>query len=627
MKDIEKNVSETFNDNNQQMAMFSIGDEIFGVGINIIKEIVRYPKIISVPKTPDYVTGLSNLRGNVLPIINSRIRLGLSQIETTDDTRVLVIESGRHPVGLVVDKVSGVINIEGMTLENPPPILNSGVDSKYISHVLKGKDNEKIVMELNIDSMCALNFSGEISKSIGYQDYKQEKDFSESVIDEIQLVTFLVSNEEYGFPIEIVKEVLRVGNFTEVPNSLSYIVGILTIRNTVLPLIDIRKLFGMRLLIDEVNIELDYVERNTLHWIDQLKQSVYSGKHFKSDINTENSYISNWVEKFRTSSETIGKYIQGLKYLNLRLFEKGNLINNKLKELKTEEVQELFDKEIVAISKQISSKIIELKEVLRKDISEDQRILVVDINKMVIGILVDRMQQVIRIQMNIMEQPPAIFSSGKSEVLKSIVKIDEGKRIILLFNENKLLGLEQIKEFEEMKKDDTTSEQKVSLIEDSKNDEIQIVTFKLDNEEFGIKIEQVQEINRIDKITSVPQVQSFIEGMMNLRGNVIPLIDLRKRFGLDVKEHTEATRVIIVTILGKLTGLIVDSVSEVLRLSLNIIEQTPEIIRSKNGTEFLTGICKLEKEKRMILLISIDKILTSEEQGQLDSVEKEIKIE
>jgi purine-binding chemotaxis protein CheW len=186
-----------------------------------------------------------------------------------------------------------------------------------------------------------------------------------------------------------------------------------------------------------------------------------------------------------------------------------------------------------------------------------------------------------------------------------------------------LLGTQQIKEIEGMHKDELNSSQKTVLHEVMKDDEIQIVTFKLGHEEFGIKIEQVQEINRVDKITSVPQAQSFIEGVMNLRGNVIPIIDLRKRFELEVKQHDEATRVIIVTIMGKLTGLIVDSVSEVLRLAKSTIERTPEIIRSKTGTEFLKGVCKIEKDNRMILLMSVDKILSSEEQSQLETTTEE----
>ena len=151
----------------------------------------------------------------------------------------------------------------------------------------------------------------------------------------------------------------------------------------------------------------------------------------------------------------------------------------------------------------------------------------------------------------------------------------------------------------------------------SRDDEIQVVTFRLGREEFGIGIEEVQEINRLNKITSVPHTQSFIEGVMNLRGKVIPVIELKKRFGMPLKEYDESTRVIIITIMGKQTGLIVDSVSEVLRLSKDTIEPAPKIIKTKSETEFLKGVCKLDKAIRMILLLAVDKILTFDEQNML----------
>jgi purine-binding chemotaxis protein CheW len=616
-------------DGNRQIAMFNIGSETFGIGISLIKEIVRYPLIISVPKTPEYILGLTNLRGNVLPVIDARKRLGLLVTETNDDTRVLVVEIGSASIGVVVDKVKGVISIEEMTIEPPPTILSSGVDSKFINAVIKGKDNDKVIMELNVESLCAVDYLDSQSDEPANKEVLKAVEKSKEILEEIQLVTFLVENEEYAFPIDTVREVLRVGNITEVPNVVSYVVGILTVRNSVLPVVDIRKLFGMKLLVDELSKELEMMEKTSKQWVDSFRQSIVLGTGSRNEINAENTYLGKWIDNFRTASEGIGKAVQDLRYSNFKLYEVGKSIALKSKVSSVDESIKSVDTYLMPVYKQLELKFEQMKDSIRKEISEDQRILVVDINGKPVGILVDRMQQVIRVPKNTLENPPTILSSEKSEALKSIVKIDEGKRIILLLNEKRVITNQRIQELTEIENEVNIKTEEVNMsAEMSSADEIQVVTFRLGKEEFGIGIEEVQEINRLNKITSVPQTQSFIEGVMNLRGNVIPVIELKKRFGMPLKEYDESTRVIIITIMGKLTGLIVDSVSEVLRLSKDTIEPAPRIIKTKTETEFLKGVCKLDKANRMILLLAVDKILTFEEQNILNDnpVKKESEI-
>lgn len=613
---------------NRQIAMFNIGSEIFGIGISLIKEIVRYPLIIAVPQTPDYVLGLTNLRGNVLPVLDSRKRLGMHATKETDDTRVLVVEIGSTYMGVVVDKVKGVISIEEMTIEQPPSIISSGVDSKFIHAVIKGKDNDKVIMELDVEALCAVDNFASYSVEAAKQEVVKIAEKARDGFEEIQLVTFLVEDEEYAFPIETVREVLRVGNITEVPNAISYVVGILTVRNSILPVIDIRKLFGMKLLVDELTKDLEIMEKISKQWVDSFRQSIALGTGLRSEIDAENTQLGKWTNNFRTASEGIGKAVLDLRYSNFKLYEIGKSIASNSKTRSIDENIKAVDANLIPIYKQLELKFEQMKDSIRREISEDQRILVVEIKGKPVGILVDRMQQVIRVPKTTLENPPSILSSDKSEALKSIVKIDEGKRIILLLNEKRVITNQCIQELDGINNEiDINTEETKMAAEMSRDDEIQIVTFRLGKEEFGIGIEEVQEINRINKITSVPQTQSFIEGVMNLRGNVIPVVELKKRFEMPLKEYDESTRVIIVTIMGKLTGLIVDSVSEVLRLSKDTIEPAPRIINSKAETEFLKGVCKLDKANRMILLLAVDKILTSEEQNLLDATASQEKSE
>ena len=116
------------------------------------------------------------------------------------------------------------------------------------------------------------------------------------------------------------------------------------------------------------------------------------------------------------------------------------------------------------------------------------------------------------------------------------------------------------------------------------------------------------------EITKIPQSPDFVEGVINLRGNVIPIIDLRKRFHMPEREHDRQTRIVVGEIEGRTVGLIVDAVSEVIRLSSNTMEPTPKIV-SENQVDYIKGVGKLED--RLLMLLDIDKILTGTDKEKL----------
>lgn len=144
--------------------------------------------------------------------------------------------------------------------------------------------------------------------------------------------------------------------------------------------------------------------------------------------------------------------------------------------------------------------------------------------------------------------------------------------------------------------------------------EQQLVVFELAEENYGIDISAVEGIIKMQPITKMPQVSTFIEGVINLRGIVVPIIDLRKRFGLPINEHSTDTRIVNVFIGKSKIGMIVDAVSEVLRIPEEAIEPTPPMISSVN-TSFIRGIAKLDN--RLITLLDLDKVFSFEEQNLL----------
>ncbi len=143
---------------------------------------------------------------------------------------------------------------------------------------------------------------------------------------------------------------------------------------------------------------------------------------------------------------------------------------------------------------------------------------------------------------------------------------------------------------------------------------LQLVSFKIGSEEFGVDILKVQEINRMVEITKVPQAPSYVEGVINLRGRVIPIVDLRKRFNLEVKDHDKNTRIVVVDIGGNIIGMVVDSVSEVLRLPADTIEPPPEIATGINS-DYIKGVAKLED--RLLIFLDLSKVIDLDEMSGL----------
>ena len=147
--------------------------------------------------------------------------------------------------------------------------------------------------------------------------------------------------------------------------------------------------------------------------------------------------------------------------------------------------------------------------------------------------------------------------------------------------------------------------------------EQQLVVFGLGKEEFGIDISRVREIVLIQNITSIPQAADFVEGIVNLRGQIVPIVDLCKRFRVANAAVTDesARRIIVVNIAGQNIGILVDGVSEILRIADESMEPTPPLVAGGIGSDFITGVAKVEG--RLIIVLDLDRIFSSDEKEVL----------
>lgn len=474
----------------RQLVTFQLGDDEFGADIMDVKEIIRVPDITKVPNAPIYVEGACNLRGNVLPIIDGRTRFNLERKTKDESSRVLVIDVDGKATGMVVDKVSEVIRVNTDHIDEPPQIVKN-VDSDYLNGVVKLDNGNRLIMLLDVVS--ALNVNSTVKDLINGHDQSGEKknalvnSTSTESIDEEQLVSFLLDKEEYAIGIMKVKEIIRVPEIVKIPNCENYIEGVVSLRNNLLPIIDLRTYFGME----------------------------------------------------------------------------------------------------------------------HMDINDNTRILVVDMGSFTAGIMVDKISEVLRVPTSII-QPPPKFSTQSGGQLKGVAKLNNGKRMILILEPSKLILDDEISGISGINGTQDTTENSIAI---QLLDEEQLVTFKIDMEEYGVKIANVEEINRMPEVTKIPRAPYFIEGIVNLRGNVIPALDLRRFFKLSEREITDATRIIIVDFEGKRTGIVVDSVSEVIRFEKNLIETPPDILSSGIDSDYVEGVGKLDNGKRMILILDISKVL------------------
>jgi purine-binding chemotaxis protein CheW len=490
---MENNV---FSSEEMQLVTFVLGQESFGVDIMNVQEIIRTPSITVIPQAPGYVEGITNLRGNILPVIDTRNRFGMEKAERDISSRVIVVDVRGNKIGLSVDAVSEVLRVESNRIEAAPEMV-SGADASSISGVVK-INNKRLVMILEASRLCRMDQVTRV-ETANVNAREIDSRAEAKAREEVQLVSFLLGNEEFALEIEHVREIIRYPDIVKVPNMPDYIKGVISLRDTLMPIIDMRI-------------------------------------------------------KLAASDDTV---------------------------------------------------------------TDSSRIVVVDVDNVRIGLVVDRVYEVARIARDTIFPPPQALSGEARDRLKGIVRLDKGKRIIMLLEPREIMTTEELQDIGQI---DNASNEEGNEENDQQADleEEQMVVFKLAGEQYGVRITQVQEINRLSQITKVPRAARFVEGVVNLRGDVIPVIDLRKRFEIESKEYTEFTRIIVSDISNKKIGIIVDEVMEVLRIPGKLVEEAPDILNANQAQTFMNGIANLGN--RMIMMLNLENILVEKEWQKITDI-------
>jgi len=609
-----------------QLVTFLLKDEEFGFDIMTVQEIIRLPKMAKVPRMPAYVDGIANLRGVVLPVIDMRTRFGVERAEETDRTRVLVVDIDGVKTGLRVDRVKQVSRVMRSEIE-PPPETIRGTSSDYLEGVVKLDNGQRIVMALNASQVCEMAMNHKMVSANGAAsgaeiDLGKGPDNSNADTEVQKVVTFRIAKEEFAFHIEHVREILRVQTPNQVPDVPDYVLGVLTVRGQILPVIDLRRLLQQRSLADEFSDSCRSMREEYQHWIDHAEKGFADDSQSKLD-NSVTERLRNWLVGTNSSSQRLMEALAKARGLNEKVIKQLQL-RAKSEERGNRDAVHAACEEIISGGRETVTALEQFEQQIADNIQEDQRIIVVDADGFVLGLVVDHVHEVLNVPKNLVEPPPRIASNGGME-LSGVAKLDDGGRLIMLLDVAHLMKDQKLRDVHnsslqsvEGKKPgdrDNSSGKSEEL------SEVQLVTFMLAEEEYGVPISQIQEIDRLSRITKVPKAAQFIEGITNLRGEVVPVLDTRKRFELAVKPSDDRTRVMIVDIGGVKTGLVVDSVREVLNLARKDIAPPPEAIGSAGAQQqFISGIGKVDAGKRMIVLLDVKRILSRQEQAHLSEV-------
>ena len=489
-----------------------------------------------------------------------------------------------------------------------------------------------------------------------------------------QFVTFIAGDEVFAADMVPVKEIIRVPEVVRVPLAPAALEGLANLRGKVLPIISLRRLFGFpevphddstRALVVDVGQPLGFVVDRVSSVVGVDVSHIEDVGSIRTTVNTEvlSSLIKDvgghamimvldfakLIEKEFSQIAAISKSTgaAGAVQTSAQNEEEDSTdelqlvsfdVDGQEYAIAIEDVQEIVQVPEAVIHVPHSEShvlgvmtlrsrllpLVNLRSMFalpHRDLDEKSRIVVLTLNGVSVGVVVDAVSEVLRVSKSGVDALPAMLArEGNLAEVTSICRLDNGKRLVAIVTARNPFGHSVIKEaLITVNESELESDHRDTKQDDGMDDDEQVVIFRLDKEEFGAPIASVQEIVRVpEELVRVPKAPSFVEGVINLRGTVLPVIDLRLRLGLKQVERTDRQRIMVFLISDIRTGFIVDQVAEVLRIPKSAIEPAPQL--SAEQSRLLSRMANLERQKRMIQLIDPPHLMAKRELAALAAV-------
>ncbi len=535
-------------------------------------------------------------------------------------------------------------------------------------------DTQEMISDTAIDATVKEQVAGMIDSDNSVLD----ADESATDIESGQYVTFYVDDECFAFPMQSMREIIRVPKTVAVPLTPAALRGLANLRGTVLPVLDLRCLLNLaeteendatRVLVTDSGRLSGLIVDRVARVIHVADKQIESAKSVSSSV----------------SKDAIDGVIKGVDgYGLIQLLNAGALIEQEFANIaehldsaqgeQMESRQQIHNQDVEDDTTQLVSfvvneqeyafEIMQVEEIVRVPenisripksdahvlglmdlrgrllplvslramfgmpsiaINDDTRVLVVSLGiengaKQAVGVVVDDIREVLRVTPDVRDQMPGLLAQEDADI-ETVCRLDDGKRLVSVLNAGRLFDRPDV-QMAVNEAEQENGEQEISMSSDGKHEDdhedqdTQLVVFHLQKQEYGVSIESVQEIIRVpDEMSRVPKTAAFIEGMVNLRGGVLPVLDMRSRFDMQRNERNERQRILVLELDGTRTGFIVDEVNEVLRISKQVIEDAPHL--SEDQSRLMGKVVNLSKDDRMIQVLQAAELLDLNEMSAL----------
>jgi purine-binding chemotaxis protein CheW len=482
-----------------------------------------------------------------------------------------------------------------------------------------------------------------------------------------QFVTFMAGDEVFAADMSPVKEIIRVPEVVRVPLAPSALEGLANLRGKVLPIISLRRLFGFpelahddstRALVVDVGQPVGFVVDRVSSVVGVDASHIEDVGSISTTVNSEalSGLIKDVGGHAMIMVLNFAKLIER-EFSQIAAISKNTGVAGAAEASRQNEEEEISD-ELQLVSFDVDGQeyaiaIEEVQEIVQvpeaiihvphsdshvlgvmtlrsrllplvnlrsmfalpdRDLDEKSRIVVLTSGGVSVGVVVDAVSEVLRVSKSGVDALPALLAREENLAeITAICRLDNGKRLVSIVTARNLFGHSAIKEaLSAVNESELEEDKQTKQTDDILDDDEQVVIFRLDKEEFGAPIASVQEIVRVpEELIRVPQAPPFVEGVINLRGSVLPVIDLRLRLGLKQVERTDRQRIMVFLISDVRTGFIVDQVAEVLKIPKAAIEPAPQL--SKDQSRLLSRMANLEKQKRMVQLIDPPHLMEQKE--------------
>ncbi|HEY0962141.1 MAG TPA: chemotaxis protein CheW [Pseudomonadales bacterium] len=498
---------------------FCIDRQMYALPADDVAEVMHVPALAHIPQAPAALLGVANLRGTVLPVASLRELLGKTAADHTASTRAIVLDLGA-PVALVVDSVESLVSASTAQIDAHKHELAATDAAHVIGAFTFGKDST-VARIIDIKPLLDAAFASRARarrQSAGATEGTSTSRAAEARAARATevFVTFDVAGQEFGLTLDAVQEIIPAPDAaTAVARSDAAVLGVIAVRDALLPLLSLRGLLGL-------------------------------GNERKADE--------------RKAGE-----------------QKGD----------------------------------------EQKVGTRDKIIVARVAGARVGLVADRARAIVVADSELVDPLPPVLAArtGGETRIKAIYRGESGRRLVSILSPEQLFREDVM---QKLVADQKSHGADAAPAVQASGKELIFLVFRLGNDEFGLPIDTVVEVMQVPaQVTRVPKAPKFLEGVVNLRGEVLPVVDQRRRFDMPKLDSLEGRRIVVIQTERHRAGLIVDSVADVLRVSPDTIEPPPALTDATS--RLVSGVVNLEQSERLVLVLDPTEVLTRAEQGLLDT--------